>query len=92
MQTTAMGEALYLALFIWAVVYFSEFVRGQTRRPSTKCGLCLAAACLTRYDGWFLAVAMAAAVVLMSLLSGNDAAKAASTFRVSASRRSESSS
>src|SRR5580693_5762599 len=24
MQTTAMGEALYLAFFIWAVVYFSE--------------------------------------------------------------------
>ncbi len=23
-----------------------------------KCGLCLVAACLTRYDGWFLAVAM----------------------------------
>ncbi len=28
MQTTAMGEALYLAFFIWVVVYFSEFVRG----------------------------------------------------------------
>ena len=35
----------------------------------TKCGLCLAAACLTRYDGWFLAVAIAATVVLFSLLS-----------------------
>src|SRR5450755_2105700 len=29
MQTTAMGEALYLAFFIWVVVYFSEFVRGE---------------------------------------------------------------
>ena len=27
MQATAMTESLYLALFIWAVVYFSEFVR-----------------------------------------------------------------
>ena len=65
MQTTAMGEALYLALFIWAVVYFSEAVRGDAK-ALTKCGLCLAAACLTRYDGWFLAVVMAAAVLAAS--------------------------
>jgi hypothetical protein len=62
MQSTAMGEALYLALFIWAVVYFSEFMRGDAR-ALTKCGLCLAAACLTRYDGWFLAVAMVVGAV-----------------------------
>ena len=30
-----------------------------------KCGLCLAAACLTRYDGWFLAVAMCAVALLV---------------------------
>jgi hypothetical protein len=60
MQSTAMGEALYLALFIWAVVFFSEFVRGDAR-ALTKCGLCLAAACWTRYDGWFLSVAMVVA-------------------------------
>ncbi len=81
LQTTAMGEALYLALFLWVVVYFSEFVRGDAQ-ARTKCGLCLAAACLTRYDGWFLAVAMAAAVVLMTFLSDNEATRAASRFRV----------
>ena len=27
MQATAMGESLYLAFFIWAVVYFAEFAR-----------------------------------------------------------------
>jgi hypothetical protein len=69
MQTTAMGETLYLALFIWAIVYLSEFLRGDAK-ALTKCGLCLASACLTRYDGWFLAAAMAAGVVLLSLLSG----------------------
>ena len=63
MQTTAMGESLYLALFIWAVVYFAESVRGDAK-ASTKCGLCLAAGCLTRYDGWFLAVVMAATAVV----------------------------
>jgi len=72
MQTTAMGEALYLALFLWAVVYFSEFVRGDAK-ALTKCGLCVAAACLTRYDGWFLAVAIAGTVVLLGLLRGHAA-------------------
>ena len=33
MQTTAMGEALYLAFFVWAVVYFSE-VRARRREGS----------------------------------------------------------
>jgi hypothetical protein len=70
MQTTAMGESLYLALFLWAVVYLSEFARGDARALS-QCGLCLAGACLTRYDGWFLAASMAATVVLLSLLPGS---------------------
>ncbi len=54
MQTTAMGESLYLAFFVWAVAYFAEYARGNAK-ALTKCGLCVAAACLTRYDGWFLA-------------------------------------
>ena len=71
LQITAMTESLYLALFIWAVVYFSEFVQESDRADEAapgaassslmKCGLCLAAACLTRYDGWFLAAAMCVA-------------------------------
>jgi hypothetical protein len=65
MQTTAMGETLYLAFFIWAVVYFREFVRGNAN-ALTKCGLCLMAACLTRYDGWFLAGVMVVAAVIVS--------------------------
>ncbi len=63
MQATAMGESLYLALFIWAVMYFAEFVRGEAK-ALIKCGLCLAAACLTRYDGWFLAVVLVVGVVV----------------------------
>jgi hypothetical protein len=65
MQSTAMGEALYLAFFLWAVVYFTDWLRGA--RTLTKCGLCLAAACLTRYDGWFLAATMIAAASALSL-------------------------
>jgi hypothetical protein len=37
MQATAMTESVYLALFIWAVVYFAEFVRGLKRtEPRTN--------------------------------------------------------
>jgi hypothetical protein len=78
MQTTAMGETLYLAFFIWAVVYFGEWIRGDAK-ALTKCGLCLAAACLTRYDGWFLAPAIGATVIVLTLLTGSER-------RVSASR------
>jgi hypothetical protein len=33
MQTTAMTESIYLALFIWAVVYFAEFLRALKASP-----------------------------------------------------------
>jgi hypothetical protein len=65
MQATAMGEALYLAFFIWAVVHFAEFARGD-QKALLKCGGCVAAACLTRYDGWFLAAVLVIAVPLVS--------------------------
>ncbi len=78
LQATALTEPLYLALFIWALVYFNEFVRasgksGENARQSTvsspivKCGFCLAAACLTRYDAWFLTIAIGAAALLLGL-------------------------
>jgi hypothetical protein len=66
MQATAMGESLYLAFFIWTAVYFAEFTRGNSK-ALTKCGLCVAAACLTRYDGWFLAVLLVVGVLTISL-------------------------
>jgi hypothetical protein len=78
LQATAMTEPLYLALFVWALVHFSEFVRAATGTPKnagpssslTKCGFCLAAACLTRYDGWLLAVLISAVAVLLVIRSG----------------------
>jgi hypothetical protein len=63
MQATAMGESLYLAFFIWSVVYFAEYVRGNAK-ALPRCGLFLAAACLTRYDGWFLAGVLVVGVVV----------------------------
>jgi hypothetical protein len=78
LQATAMTESLYLALFVWAMVFFNEFVR-QSTKPSenlrsassslVKCGFCLAGACLTRYDAWLLTIAMCAAALLVALLA-----------------------
>ena len=75
MQSTAMGESLYLALFVWSVVYFAEFVRlarddpEQAGKSLKKCGLMVSAAMLVRYDGWFLAAVIAffAAILLWRL-------------------------
>lgn len=72
MQTTAMGETLYLAFFLWTVVYFTDFARGNAK-ALTKSALCLAAACLTRYDGWFLAAAIAVVVMILSVRIGTAA-------------------
>jgi 4-amino-4-deoxy-L-arabinose transferase-like glycosyltransferase len=67
MQSTAMTESIFLAAIIWAVVYFDEFLRGLFPGPAgsilgvpawraiERCGLCLAAAIFTRYDGWIVA-------------------------------------
>jgi hypothetical protein len=73
LQITAMTESLYLALFVWAMVFFIEFVQLSSREGEAeqvaassslkKCGLCVAAACLTRYDGWFLASAICVATL-----------------------------
>jgi Dolichyl-phosphate-mannose-protein mannosyltransferase len=79
LQTTAMTESVYLALFVWAMVYFNEFVRQSPRSDEspaaisslTKCGLCLVGACLTRYDGWFLAVAMCVTVLAVAWKRNN---------------------
>ncbi|MCU1301898.1 MAG: hypothetical protein JWQ87_2182 [Candidatus Sulfotelmatobacter sp.] len=84
MQATAMSESLYLALFIWVVVYFSDFASGgmQSSRSLTKCGVCLVAASFTRYDGWFLATSMivgAAVISISAFKRNNDAPKLAVT-------------
>ncbi|HTK94912.1 MAG TPA: hypothetical protein VL382_04680 [Terriglobales bacterium] len=64
MQATAMTESLYLALFIWATVYFADYVEEsrsgdedayrRATRAITRCGWCVAGMVLTRYDGWFV--------------------------------------
>lgn len=74
LQSTAMTETVYLAFFLWAVVFSSEFVRAvRAQNPGAddprasvllrNAGLCLLGATLTRYDGWFLAGAVGVVVL-----------------------------
>ncbi len=66
LQATAMTESLYLGLFIWAVVFAQEFVESRSPRALERCALVLAAAILTRYDGWFLAACITVALFASS--------------------------
>ncbi|HEY7096172.1 MAG TPA: hypothetical protein VH437_05580 [Terriglobales bacterium] len=80
LQTTAMTEPLYLACFIWAIVHLNEFAQTSALRDAReypeaasslcKCGLCVAAACLTRYDGWFLAACVMVFAVITIIRGG----------------------
>lgn len=72
LQSTAMTEPLYLALFIWATVFLSEFglqlFQGddqQARRSLICCAIMLVLAMLTRYDGWFTAVVYGVAALAL---------------------------
>jgi hypothetical protein len=78
LQSTAMTEPVYLAFFIWAVVYFCRFVRAAETEPKAarssllKCGWCLAGACLSRYDGWFLAGVVGLAGLVIAVKVKNE--------------------
>jgi len=80
MQSTAMGEAIYLAFFVWSVASFSDWVRGNPA-ALTRCSICLAGAALTRYDGWFLS-AVIAAVVLLRIFMDRRSAESNASERV----------
>ncbi len=61
MSTTAMTEPLFLALFLWSVVWLLELECAtrledfsQARNALWKLTLVLIAAVFTRYDGWIL--------------------------------------
>ena len=85
LQTTAMTETVYLAFFVWAVVYLVEFMRAaRQERLATKdakvhngtslwkCALCVAGAELTRYDGWMLATVMGIAIAILAVRRWQD--------------------
>jgi len=59
LQSTAMTEPIFLATFIWALVYLDRYSRALDNNEAhlaakslEYCGIALAASILTRYDGW----------------------------------------
>ena len=77
MQATAMNEPIYMAFFIWALVYLQEMLgpdpekitgeAGPTARERSleACGICLAGGAWTRYDGWFTGFVIGIIVVIV---------------------------
>jgi hypothetical protein len=71
LQATAMTEIPYLAFFIWAAVFFTEFVQQGRSRSLVGCAAMLLCCTLTRYDGWFaLAVFGVAALAVVIYYGG----------------------
>ena len=83
MQSTAMTESIFLATLIWSVVYLDDFISAMSaespvirdcyppHKSIEKCAMVLAAAILTRYDGWVLAAIVGAILVIVFLRSWN---------------------
>jgi hypothetical protein len=77
LQATAMTEVLYIAFFVWAVVYLTEFAQSINSRDTemqrlgsrslVKCAIAIAGAEATRYDGWFLAAAVTVLVFVIGM-------------------------
>ena len=79
LQTTAMNEPIFLAFFLWSLVYLDEFLRGTSpasdvqpaqlrpRQALEYCGICIYGGALTRYDGWFSG-AILGAILLVAFL------------------------
>jgi len=76
LQATAMNEPIYVAFFIWALVYLQEMLRARVangseqagmscERALERCGICLAGGAWTRYDGWFTGAVVGAVVVVI---------------------------
>ena len=62
MQTTAMGEPVFLCQVIWSALFLVAFLRALGEgnhklagRAVTACGVVLVTAIFTRYDGWIFA-------------------------------------
>jgi hypothetical protein len=87
LQSTAMTEPIFLATFIWSLVYLDRYLLAldheelSQKHPPEKslefCAIALAASILTRYDGWAYSAIFGIVVLLrwwISQKSNNDPA------------------
>ena len=54
LQSTPLGEMLYIALFLAALLALVRFAEQVSVASAVACGGCVLLASLTRYDGWLL--------------------------------------
>jgi len=73
LQATAMTEVIYLPFFIWALVFFARALHrcaknepAQGNSDLVRSGLCLAGACVTRYDGWLVSAVLAILALVLA--------------------------
>jgi 4-amino-4-deoxy-L-arabinose transferase-like glycosyltransferase len=87
LQSTAMTEPLYLALFVWGVLFLDEFVRTRQEDPDgaarslRRCAALLAAGMLTRYDAWVLTCAIGVIATVLVWRRGTIPAQGLSRLR-----------
>ncbi len=58
LQSTPMTEPLLFGLMLLAVSLVYDWVDGGAQSPPTAAGFALSAACLTRYEAWFVTAAL----------------------------------
>lgn len=69
LQTTPLGEMLYIALFLAALLALVRFAEQLSVSSAVACGGCVLLATLSRYDGWLL-VPLGATFALTATLYG----------------------
>jgi hypothetical protein len=70
LQSTPLGEMLYIALFLAALLALVKFSEQASVSSAVACGGCVLLASLTRYDGWLLAP-LGTGVVLTAIFCGH---------------------
>ena len=82
LQSTPLGEMLYIALFLAALLALVKFCEQGSVASAVACGGCVLLASLTRYDGWLLAPLGVAWILTASVYSHRSARQTALALAV----------
>jgi len=82
LQATPLGEMLYIALFLAALLALVKFCEQVSVASAVACGGCVLLASLTRYDGWLLAPLGVAWVLTAAVYSHRSIRQSASAITV----------
>ena len=70
LQSTPMTEPLLFAMVLLSIALTGRWVVGAPEQSPTRAGIALAAACLTRYESWPIALAIVGISVLILIRQG----------------------